>query len=140
MGAGDSAGGRLRPLLHDRLLSNHQWLLRNEPEMGKRMEAKSRLGHAVGSSKTISQSLGTGRIAGPVRIPLAMILSGLLAFGFMFVLMQSQLKGQVLMACFVAFLGSTICAYYAFPTAPFWSFILAVPLTGRSVTCLAATV
>jgi hypothetical protein len=116
-------------LFHDRLLANQQWVLRANPILGTKI-SKTDLGVAAGFSKTVSHALRTDRIKGPVRIPLAMAWSGAIAFLFLYVFMQSQLKGQVLMACFVAFIISTICAYAAFPTVPFWSLILAVPLTG----------
>ena len=116
-------------LLHDRLLANHHWVLRANPILGHKI-AKTDLGVAAGFSKTVSHILHTDRIKGFIRIPLAMAWSGALAFLFLYVFMQSQLKGQVLMACFVAFLISTLCTYAAFPTVPFWSLILAVPLTG----------
>jgi len=116
-------------LLHDRLLANHHWVLRANPILGTKI-SKTDLGVAARFSKTISHALRTDRIKGPVRIPLAMTWSGAIAFLFLYVFMQSQLKGQVLMACFAAFIISTICAYAAFPTVPFWALILAVPLTG----------
>jgi hypothetical protein len=112
--------------LHDRFLANQRWVFRVNPSMGR----QSDLAAAAGFAKYISHHLHTDRIKGPVRIPLAMICSGALAFLFLIVFMQSELKGQVLMACFVSFFLSTLCAYAAFPTVPFWSLILAVPLTG----------
>jgi hypothetical protein len=118
--------------IHDKFLSNHYWLLRAEPEAGKRALAKTKLGLAVGFSETVSRVLRTNRLKGWPRIPLAMIWSGLFGLLFLYVFMQSQLKGQVVMACFVSFLVSTICAYAAFPTVPFWALILAVPLTGAA--------
>lgn len=117
-------------MLHDKLLTNDQWLLRTEQEMGRRIKAKERVGSAAGVSKMLSHFFHTDRITGAVRIPLAMVWLGVIAFGLLYVLMQSQLKGQVLMACFVAFYAATICTYFAFPTVPFWAPILAVPLTG----------
>jgi hypothetical protein len=116
--------------LHDRFLSNQHWILRTDPQIGHQLLAKTRNGEPVGFAKSISHSLGTDHIKGPVRIPLAMILSAAFAFLFLFIFMQSQLKGQVLFACFISFFLSTLCAYAAFPTVPFWSLILTVPLTG----------
>jgi hypothetical protein len=115
--------------VHDKWLANDHWLLRATPERAQKF-ARTDLGKAAGFSKTMSAWLHTDRITGPLRIPLAMVCSGAIAYLLLNVLMQSELKGQVLMACFVAFLVSTVCAYAAFPTTPFWAFVLAVPLTG----------
>jgi hypothetical protein len=115
---------------HDRLLANTHWIHRADPELSQKVMARSRLGYAVGLSHTISSSIHTDRIKGPLRIPLAMAWSGGIAFLLLYAFMQSQLKGQVLMACFAAFLCSTVCAYMAFPTAPFWAILMAVPITG----------
>jgi hypothetical protein len=117
-------------LYHDRLLANTQWIHRADPELSRKVMTKSRLGHALGLSQTISTSIHTEKIKGPLRIPLAMALSGGIAFLLLYVFMQSQLKGQVLMACFVSFLVSTLCTYMAFPTAPFSAILMAVPITG----------
>jgi hypothetical protein len=116
--------------LHDRFLANDYWILRADPNVGKRLMVRSDLMVAVGFSKVVSGFLHTDRIRGRIRIPLAMLWSAALSFLFLYVFMQSQLKGQALMACFIAFFLGTLCAYAAFPTAPFWSFILTVPLTG----------
>jgi hypothetical protein len=115
--------------LHDRFLANQHWMFRTNPDLVRQLN-QTEVGMALGFAKSISHSLYTDRLKGPVRIPLAMIVSGACAFLFLFIFMQSQLKGQVLMACFVSFFLSTLCAYTAFPTVPFWSLILTVPLTG----------
>ncbi len=116
---------------HDRLLANTHWIHRADPELvGKALVKMPTTGVALGLSQTISKSLHTDKIKGPVRIPLAIAWSGGIAFLMLFCLLQSQAKGQVLMACFVAFLCSTICAYMAFPTVPFWATFMAVPITG----------
>jgi hypothetical protein len=67
-----------------------------------------------------------------IATPLAMIASGALAFLMLYVLMQTQQKGQVLMACFAAFFFSTLLAYLAFPRVPIAAFLLAVPLTAAT--------
>jgi len=112
--------------LHDKLLANHHWLLRSEPELAKRKDAQAKVGGAHGFSKSVSAALQTDRMKGPIRIPLAMLVHGGLGFLFLYMLMQSQLKGQVLMACFVAFLGAAIAAYHVFPTARFGALFLRV--------------
>jgi hypothetical protein len=114
--------------LHDRFLANRHWIYRAYPRPDKPMPEFD-VGTVAGFAKAVSHFLHTDRIKSWVRIPLAMILSGALALLFLYVFMQSQLKGQVLMACFVSFFLATLCAYAAFPTVPFWSLILSVPLT-----------
>jgi hypothetical protein len=113
---------------HDKLLANTHWIHRAAPELSHKGISPGAPG--VGMSKSVSQSLKTEKVTGPLRIPLAMLLSGGVAFVLLFVLMQSQMKGQVIMACFVAFLASTVCAYMAFPTVPFWAIFITVPITG----------
>jgi hypothetical protein len=115
---------------HDRLLANTKWIHRADPELSRRVMSKADPRLSVGVSQTISSSLHTDKIKGPLRIPLAMAMSGAIAFLLLYVFMQTQMKGQVLMACFAAFLLATICAYMAFPTVPFWAILMAVPMTG----------
>jgi hypothetical protein len=115
--------------LHDRFLANQHWMFRTNPGLIREIN-QTEVGIALGFAKAISHYIHTDRIKSWVRIPLAMIISAALSFLFLYVFMQSQLKGQALMACFMAFFLGTLCAYAAFPTAPFWSFILTVPLTG----------
>jgi hypothetical protein len=115
---------------HDRLLANTHWIHRHDPKLGREILTHvAPAGVAMGASLAVSKTLHTDKIKGPIRIPLAIILSGAVAYLLLFVLMQSQMKGQVIMACFVAFLASTICAYMAFPTVPFWAILVTVPLT-----------
>lgn len=118
-------------LLHDRFFANNHWLFRSNPLLAKKKKAEPSVS-LVDVSNFLSRFLHTEKIKGPIRIPIAMIWSGGIAFLLLYIFMQTQLKGQVLLACFEAFLISTLCAYFAFPTVPFWAIILAVPLTGAA--------
>ncbi len=64
-----------------------------------------------------------------IAIPLAMVYSGLVAFLLLYILLHTQLKGQVFFACFVAFFLSTFNAYLAFPRVPALAFFVAVLFT-----------
>ena len=116
-------------VLHNQFFANTHWIVRARPDAGHAILAQSRLRHAVGVSQTVSQTLKTDKIQGWPVIPLAVIWSMAIATILLYVLMQSQAKGQVLMASFIAFLVSTLCAYLAFPRVPIVALLLAVPLT-----------
>jgi len=115
--------------LHDWFFTNTHWITRSRPDAGTALLRKSRLGYGVGVSLVVSRTLGTEKIKGWLAIPLAILWSSAIAMLLLFLFMQSQAKGQVFMACFVAFLVSTLCAYLAFPRVPILAFLLAVPVT-----------
>jgi hypothetical protein len=60
---------------------------------------------------------------------LAVAVNAVLAMLFLLILLQSQAKGQVVVAIFVSFFLSTLCSYMAFPTVPAVVQFAAVPVT-----------
>ena len=66
----------------------------------------------------------------PVLVNLiAFAFAVVLAVIFLSIFMQSQLKGQVLFACFAAFGLAVFIAHYVLPTASTWPLWLAIPAT-----------
>jgi hypothetical protein len=117
-------------LLHDRIFANTRWIERSGPELARDMLQTTRPGAAaIGVSLAVSRTLRTDKMRRRVATPLAMAYSTGLALVMLYVLMQSELKGQVLMACFVSFFVSTLLAYLAFPRVPILALLLTVPLT-----------
>jgi len=120
-------------LLHDRFFTNIHWLSRSGPGLTEEALGKFATSRtAVGVSLAVSQFLGTTTLRRRIASPLAIIASGLIAFLMLYILLQSQLKGQVFFACYVAFFVSTLLAYVAFPRVPALAFFLAVPLTAAA--------
>ena len=62
----------------------------------------------MGISETVSRTLGPRELPLAIAGPLALLASGAVATLLLAVLMQSQMKGQVLMACYVSFSVSTL--------------------------------
>ncbi len=119
-------------IVHDHFFSNTHWITRSAPDLAqarRREKICPGVGAAMGVSLVVSRTLRTNKMRRRVATPLAMIYSGIIAAVLLYVLMQSQLKGQVLMACFAAFFLSTMLAYLAFPRVPAVALLLAVPLT-----------
>jgi hypothetical protein len=116
-------------ILHDRIFANTHWITRSRPDAGDLLLNKSRESHAVGVSATVSRTLKTEKVTGWLVYPLSLIASAAIAMVMLAMLMNSAAKGQVFMACFVAFLVSTICSYLAFPQTRLVALLLAVPLT-----------
>ena len=117
-------------LLHDRLLSNLHWITRSGSVAAAAAAQQGVPGSApVGVSLAVSKFLRTRGLPRPIATPLALVYSGFLAFLLLIVFMQTQLKGQVLVACFVSFFLSTLAAYLAFPRVLALALFLAVPLT-----------
>jgi hypothetical protein len=120
-------------LLHDRFFANTHWIMRTGPELGASLLNSTPEGAAVmGVALAVSKFCGTKNLPRRIAAPLAMLASGALAFLMLYVLMQTQHKGQVLMACFAAFFFSTLLAYLVFPRVAILAFLLAVPLTAAA--------
>ena len=125
------AAGRL---LHDRFFANTHWILRSGPDLGTQLlQGRHHPGNTpMGVALAFSKFFGTQNLSRRIATPLAMLASGALAFLMLYVLMQSQQKGQVLMACFAAFFFSTLLAYLAFSRTPILALLLTVPLTAAA--------
>jgi hypothetical protein len=119
--------------LHDRLFPNMHWITRSAPDLAESALTRTRPGLAVlGVSLAVSKALRTNTMRRRVATPLAMLYAGAVAWLLLYVLMQSQHKGQVLMACLVAFGVATASAYLAFPRVPLLALLLVVPLTAAA--------
>ena len=116
-------------ILHDRIFANTHWITRSRPDAGELLLNKSQEGLAVGVSATVSRTLKTEKVTGWLVYPLSLVCSAAIAMALLAMLMQSAAKGQVFMACFVAFLVSTIGSYLAFPQTRLVALLLAVPIT-----------
>ncbi len=115
-------------MLHERFLKNTYWITRSAPILSMPPE-DAEPGMAIGVAAQFSGAIGTGSLKRWLGIPLAMVISGVAAFALLYALMQSQAQGQVLMACFVGFFGSTVLAYLLVPRVPMLPLLLVVPLT-----------
>ncbi len=114
--------------LHDRFFTNVSWLNRTGRNLGLTTAKRLPTGRlAVGASLAFSQTLRTYKLPRFIALPLAMVYSGAFGILLLYVFMQSPLKGQVLLACFIAFYFSTLNAYMAFPNVPSLYFFLTVP-------------
>lgn len=117
-------------MLHDRFFANTRWILRSAPELARDEMDKAQPGGAArGVSLAVSRTLRTDQMRRRFATPLAVVYSAAIALIMLAVLMQSEMKGQVLVACFVSFLVSTTLAYLAFPRVPILALLLTVPLT-----------
>jgi hypothetical protein len=117
-------------LLHERFLSNTRWITRSGPDLSMEMLGRIRpTSGAMGVSLYVSQKLGTTKLRRRIATPLAVIYSVVVSIVLLYFFLQSPEKGQVLFACFVAFLLATMNSYLAFPRVPFVAFMLAVPIT-----------
>ena len=120
-------------LLHDRFFANTHWIMRSGPELGASLlNGTKENAPVMGVALAVSKSLGTRNFPRWIAAPLAMLGSGALAFLMLLILMQTQHKGQVLMACFAAFFISTLLVYLAFPRVPIPAYLLTVPLTAAA--------
>jgi hypothetical protein len=118
-------------LLHDRFFVNTHWIQRSGTDLGTALIQHGRDPHGtpMGVAVSVSKFFRTHDLNRMLAIPLAMITSGVLSFVLLFVLMQTQQKGQVLMACLVSFYLSTLLTYLMFPRTPILPLLLVVPLT-----------
>jgi hypothetical protein len=117
-------------LLHDRFLTNTHWITRSGPTLEG--NGVPQVGTAMGVSLTVSRAMRTSNLKRRIATPVVMVYSGAIAMLLLYVLMQSQAKGQVLMACFVAFFVSTMCGYLIFPRIPIAALMLTVPLVAEA--------
>lgn len=115
-------------LLHDRFFKNIHWVTRSAPILTLPPE-EAFPGASLGVAAQISSTVGTTSVHRALAIPLAMAISGVISFGLLYALMQSQAQGQVLMACFVAFFLSTLITYLLVPRIPMLPLLLVIPLT-----------
>ncbi|HVX84552.1 MAG TPA: hypothetical protein VH253_07025 [Phycisphaerae bacterium] len=132
--------------LHDQVFANTRWITRHSQEVGAMMaravgsgERESRgrrlasgKAGAMGVSEQVSGALGTGKLGGPLAGVLAVVANAALALVFLLVLLQSQSKGQVVVAMFASFFASTLCSYMAFPTVPAVVQFAAVPVAAAA--------
>ena len=117
-------------MLHDRFFANTHWLSRSGP--GVTDQAIRKFGatrSALGVSLAVSQFIGTAKFRRRIASPLAFLTSGVIAYVLLYVLLQSDQKGQVFFACYLAFFLSTLLTYVAFPRVPAVVFFLTVPVT-----------
>jgi hypothetical protein len=116
--------------LHDRFFANTRWIMRSGPELARdSIDGAMPGAAAMGVSLAVSRTLRTDRMRRRFATPLAMVYSAAIAMILLYALMQSEVKGQVLVACFVSFFLSTMMAYLAFPRVPILALLLTVPLT-----------
>jgi hypothetical protein len=118
-------------LAHDRFFANTRWLMRTGTEAARQSAADWSAGNnpPLGVSLTVSGALGTQNLNRLLSTPFAMIYSGIVAYVLLYGTLQTEQKGQVFFACFIAFFLSTGNAYLAFPRASVLAFSLAAPLT-----------
>jgi hypothetical protein len=119
--------------LHDRFFANTSWLNRTGVDLAAaadRMGPGGGAGSPAGIAGSVSKTIGTAGLPKALGIPLAMILSMLLASWFLYCFLQTPNKGQVMFGCFGAFLLSTLLTYYAFPRVAALAMLLAAPATG----------
>jgi hypothetical protein len=121
-------------ILHDRFFANTHWIVRGGgvgPDLGAKLKEGGVDPHhtPMGAAAEVSKFFRTHDLSRIVTTPLAMVASGVLSFLMLYACMQSQQKGQVLMACFVSFYVSTFAVYLAFPRVPMLALLMVVPLT-----------
>ena len=121
-------------LLHDRFFANTHWIGRSGNDLASKLVQDRPDPHhkPLGVALEVSRFFHTHDMGRKLSIPLAMITSGMLSFLMLAALMQSQQKGQVLMACFVSFYVSTLLAYLMFPRVPMLALLMVVPLTAAA--------
>jgi hypothetical protein len=120
-------------MIHDRFFANTHWIMRTGPELGAALVSNTQEGAVImGVALAVSKFCGTRNLPRRIATPLAMLASGALACLLLYVLMQTQHKGQVLMACLAAFFLSTLLAYLVFPRVPIVALLLTVPLTAAA--------
>ena len=126
-------------LIHRRFFKNYHWVMRSGGDLPRESLHKARPGESVmGVAHTASSAAQTGKLPLAVATPLAAVLCGVIGFCLLYLLLQSQAKGQVFLACFAAFYGAGALTYIVFPKAPVVAFIAAVPLTA-AVGCFYAS-
>jgi len=114
---------RIVRALHGRfLLANTRWLTRSGVDLVKAQQIEG--GMAYG----IAKRLGTLKLPRIITIVLACLVNATVGGLLLFLVLQVQLKGQVLFGCFAAFFISTLLAYFAFPRVPAVTFFLSVPI------------
>jgi hypothetical protein len=120
-------------LLHKRFFHNHHWVIRSAGDATPADLSKIAPGHSVlGVAKSVSSTTQSHKLSPALSAPLAVLAAGAISFLLLFVFLQSQAKGQVLVACFAAFYGGAALTYLLFPKAPVLAFVAAVPLTAAA--------
>jgi hypothetical protein len=116
--------------LHKRFFHNHHWIIRSAGDATPPDLSKIAPGHSVlGVARSVGSTTKTHHLSPAISAPLATLVAGILGFIFLYAFLQSQAKGQVLLACFAAFYIAGILTYVLFPKAPVLAFVAAVPLT-----------
>jgi hypothetical protein len=119
-------------LLHDRFFANTHWITRSGPDLAQDTSRVRGVGTLIvtflGISHAVRRLLQTEKMGPLLSSILSAIFSGPLAFLFLYGLMQSPAKGQVLLACYFSFYLASIFGCLAFPKAPIISSLLTVPL------------
>jgi hypothetical protein len=117
--------------LHDRFLANSRWLTRISPEAAARLVGNANLSTLP---RTPSKLDVPARVAAILAFAMNMVLGAL----FLFVLLQSQAKGQVVAACFFSFLASTFLTAITLPNVSALVLFLSVPATAAAGYLLAS--
>ena len=119
-------------LLHKKFFANMHWITRAAPDLAGRSPdevdpgvARTGLRGGPGAAKPEPES----PVNYAIGVLLSVLISGAVAYLLLYVLLQTQAKGQVLFGCFVAFFLSTIAAYLTVPRVPMLPLLLAVLAT-----------
>jgi hypothetical protein len=113
---------------HKKFLANTDWLKRGGADLSvvQRVPGDNA---SLGIAHGVAKGLGTLKLPTVVATPIAFIANVALASLFLYVFLQSPIKGQVIFGCFAAFFVSTHLVYYAFPNVPIFVLLLSIPLT-----------
>ena len=116
-------------VFHNQFLVNTHWLKRGGVDLTESLPRVPGESASLGIANAVAKSIGTLKMTRAVATPIAFIANVALASLFLYVFLQTPIKGQVIFGCFAAFFLSTHLVYYAFPNVPVSVLLLSVPLT-----------